>query len=553
MRRRIWLSFAGILVVSVLAGLVSYPNGPDISIGSYVKEVKVHLGLDLQGGTQLVYNADTSAIAATEQVSALDGVRDVIERRVNALGVSEPVVQTNQSGDQWRVIVELAGIHDVQQAIDTIGETPLLEFREQKTVSLTDEEKAQAETANAAAREQAQTVLEQALLPDADFSALANQYSQDPGNTDQATGEQRGGDLDFFTREVMVSEFADVVFDKLSVGQVNPEIVESQFGYHIIKKTDARDAEVRASHILFPKKSLEDSTQWSNTELSGKNLDRAVVTFDQTTNQPQVSLEFDSDGAKLFEDITSRNVSQIVGIFLDGSPISLPRVNQAITGGSAVISGDFNLDDARVLAQRLNAGALPVPISLVSQSQVGATLGTQSVEKSFFAGIVGLLMVILFMVTYYRLPGLIASVALVIYALITLALFKLIPITLTLAGVAGFILSVGMAVDANVLIFERSREELRNSRSLFGALEAGFSRAWPSIRDSNVSTLITCVMLGWFGTSVVQGFAITLGLGVLVSMFSAITISHTFLRVISAPWFERHQELFINTKHNNPQ
>ncbi|MBI5038067.1 MAG: protein translocase subunit SecD [Candidatus Kerfeldbacteria bacterium] len=550
MRKRIWLSFISIIAISILAGLASYPNGPDISIGNYFREVKVHLGLDLQGGTQLVYNADTSAIATTEQVSALDGVRDVVERRVNALGVSEPVVQTNQSGDQWRVIVELAGIHDVQQAIDTIGETPLLEFREQKTKELTSEEKAQAEASNAAAFEQAKSVLADALKPDADFAALANQYSQDPGNTDQETGEKRGGDLDFFTREVMVAEFADVVFDKLEVGQVYPDIVESEFGYHIIKKTDARNDEARASHILFAKQSVEGSVEWANTELSGKNLDRAIVTFDQTTNQPQVSLEFDSEGAKLFEDITARNVNQIVGIFLDGSPISLPRVNQAISGGSAVITGDFTLEDSRLLAQRLNAGALPVPIALVSQSQVGATLGTQSVEKSFFAGIAGILLVVVFMIAYYRLPGLIASIALVIYALITLALFKLIPITLTLAGVAGFILSVGMAVDANVLIFERSREELRNSRGLFGALEAGFARAWPSIRDSNISTLITCAILGWFGTSVVQGFAITLGLGVLISMFSAITVSHTFLRVISGPWFERHPKLFINIKHN---
>ncbi|MFZ6036025.1 MAG: protein translocase subunit SecD [Patescibacteria group bacterium] len=548
MRKKIWLTFGGIVLLALLAGLISYPKGPDLNIGNIHKQIKVHLGLDLEGGTRLVYNADISAITAGEEQSALDGVRDVIERRVNALGVTEPLVQTNKSGDQWRVIVELAGVFDIQQAIRMIGETPLLEFREQKTITPTDEEKKQIEQDNQAVREKAEEVLATALIPDADFAALANEYTQDPGNADATSGEGMGGDLGFFTRDQMVTEFADVVFDAMEPGDIYPELVQTQYGYHIIKKTAVESDTVRASHILFLTQSTEGSTEWANTDLSGKNLDRAVVTFDPTTNQPEVSLEFDTDGAELFSDITERNVGQVVGIFLDGEPISLPRVNQAITSGQAVITGNFMVEEARLLAQRLNAGALPVPVTLVSQENVGASLGSASVEKSFLAGLIGLASVAIFMIVYYRIPGLMAVCALIVYAIVVLAIFKLIPVTLTLAGVAGFILSIGMAVDANVLIFERSKEELADGRSLQSATEEGFRRAWLSIRDSNVSTLITCVILAWFGTSVVQGFAITLGIGVLVSMFSAITVSRTLLRLIMTQWSEKHSSLFVSTR-----
>jgi len=251
-------------------------------------------------------------------------------------------------------------------------------------------------------------------------------------------------------------------------------------------------------------------------------------------------LEFDNEGKDLFAEITERNLNKIVGIYLDGSPISLPRVNDKITDGRAIISGSFELEEAKLLAQRLNAGALPVPITLVTQQNIGASLGKVSVQKSLFAGIIGLVLVVLFMIIYYRLPGVIAIIALGIYTLIALAVFKLIPVTLTLAGVGGFILSIGMAVDANILIFERSREELREGKSLSTAVEEGFNRAWLSIRDSNISSLITCVILAWFGTSIVKGFAITLGIGVLLSMFSAITVTRTFMRLIASRWVERH-------------
>ncbi|XOU94855.1 MAG: protein translocase subunit SecD [Candidatus Kerfeldbacteria bacterium] len=547
LRKKVWLTFVGIIILAVLAGMLSYPSGPDIQIGEYFKEIKVHLGLDLQGGTHLVYDADTSQIEELEKEAALEGVRDVIERRVNAFGVSEPVIQTNRSGENWRIIVELAGVQDINQAISMIGETPLLEFKEEISNELTDDEKAVIESSNAEKKIKAEEVLAQVLVDGADFAIIANENTEDPGNLNFETNESKGGDLGFFSREVMIAEFSDVAFDKLSDGEIYPELVETQFGYHIIKRTGTNPEnadEVSASHILFSIQSTVGQPQFENTGLSGKQLERVAVEFEPNTNMPQVSLQFDAEGKDLFAEITERNIGKVVGIYLDGSPISMPRVNDVITAGSAVISGDFDLEEAKLLAQRLNAGALPVPITLVAQQNIGATLGKASVDKSLLAGIIGLTLVIIFMIIYYRVPGIVATVALIIYALLVLAVFKLVPVTLTLAGVAGFILSIGMAVDANVLIFERSREELRDGKHLDLAIEDGFSRAWPSIRDSNISSLITCVILAWFGTSVVQGFAITLGIGVLLSMFSAITVTRTLLRLIGKGWLSNHLSLF---------
>ncbi|MFH1388314.1 MAG: protein translocase subunit SecD, partial [Patescibacteria group bacterium] len=271
---------------------------------------------------------------------------------------------------------------------------------------------------------------------------------------------------------------------------------------------------------------------FSPTILTGRYLKGAELQFDQQTYQSQVSLEFDSEGAKIFEDLTRRNIGKRIAIYLDGSVISAPNVQEAISGGKAQITGNFTLDEAKELVQRLNAGALPVPIDLINQQTIGASLGSISLDKSLKAGIFGFLAILLFIIFYYRLPGLIASLALVIYVILVLAIFKLISVTLTLAGIAGFILSIGMAVDANVLIFERFKEEFKSGKSLGGSIDEGFDRAWPAIRDGNISTMITCIILFIFATGLVKGFALTLGIGVLVSMFSAIIITKTFLR-----WF----------------
>lgn len=521
---------------------IRFPNAPEISW---------KLGLDLLGGTHLVYEADMSGIGQSERNEALAGVRDVIERRVNAFGVSEPLVQTETTGSHYRIIVELAGIKDVNQAIKMIGETPTLDFREQDpagsnaTTTLTVPELTAEEKAyNVEAKKRAQDVLKKALAKGADFAALAKEYSEDIGSKDN------GGDLGYFGKDAMVKPFEDAVW-KLKVGQTTSSLVETNFGYHIIKKTGSKwvdgKEQVSASHILVSVKTpgsdakVDASTAgWKMTQLSGKQLKRAQVVFDPQTGEPTVQLTWNAEGQKLFGEITGANVGKPLGIFLDGQLISAPTVQAQITGGTAIISGNFSLEETKTLSRRLNAGALPVPITLVTQQTIDATLGIASLEKSLFAGIIGFLAVVVFMLFVYRLPGLMAGLALAAYTALTLAIFKLMGVTMSLAGIAGFILSIGMAVDANVLIFERVKEELRNNRTVGEALSEGFKRAWNSIRDSNVSSLITCAILIWFGTSTVRGFAITLAIGILVSMFTAIIVTRNFLRATIGSRIERH-------------
>ena len=406
------------------------PHFPDVSF---------KLGLDLQGGSHLVYEADLSKIEAKEKSEALQGLRDVIERRVNLFGVGEPVVRVQELAEHKRLIVELPGVKDVKEAIEAIGKTPYLEFREE----ITEEEREK---------------------------ILAN-YEQFKGKS----------------------------FEEIQ------EIPDWQ-------------------------SILKEDIYFKPTKLTGQYLKKAELGFDQTTFEPEVLLEFNKEGKDIFKEITSLNIGKRLAIYIDGYPISAPVVKEAITEGKARITGKFTVEEAKSLARNLNAGALPVPIELISQKTVGPVLGKISLEKSLKAGLIGFLMVILFMIGFYRLPGLLASLALIIYAGIILSLFKLIPVTLTLAGIGGVILSVGMAVDANVLIFERMKEEKRAGRSFSEMIERGFSRAWLSIRDSNLTTLIVALIMFFCGTSFIKGFALTLSLGILVSMFSAIFITRTFLR-----------------------
>jgi len=388
------------------------------------------LGLDLSGGTHLVYKADVSQVASSDLANSMDALRDVIERRVNVFGVSEPVVQVqNGSGfsgsGEERLIVDLPGVTDVSKAIEMIGQTPTLDFR-----------------------------------------------TENPNPQNATVGAN---------------------------GAVNVDL----------------------------------NSQYIPTGLTGRYLDKAILDFNQTTGEPIVSLQFNAEGATLFEKITKENIGKRVAIFLDGAPISIPTVNEAITGGKAQITGNFTPTEAKLLVGRLNSGALPVPISLISTQTIGPSLGEQATSAGVKAALIGFLAIALFLIIWYRLPGIIAVLALTMYVLMMLSIFKLVPVTLTAAGIAGFIISIGIAVDANVLIFERIKEELRKGDSISDSIHHGFKRAWLSVRDSNISSIITAIILFWFGTSLIKGFALVFLIGVIVSMISAISITRLFLYTLN--------------------
>jgi protein-export SecD/SecF family membrane protein len=415
-KSKIRLIVLGIFILFVLAGSLDYPiiwdkaanwisSHAGINIPEFYKK-PFRLGLDLQGGTHLVYEANLVGIEENERDSSMEGIRDLIERRVNLFGVAEPLVQINKVGDSNRLIVELPGVKDVAEAIKMIGGTPYLEFKEENA----------------------------------------------------------------------------------------------------------------------------DGTDFTNTSLTGRFLKSAQLEFDQTTYQPYVTLEFNDEGTKIFADLTKKNVGKRLAIYLDGAPISVPVVNEEIPSGKAQISGSFTQKEAKQLAERLNTGALPVPIILIGQQNIGASLGHDSLTKSLKAGIIGFLAILLFMIIFYRLSGFFASISLVIYVILLLAVFKLVPVTMTLAGIAGFLLSMGMAVDANILIFSRTKEELKSGRNYLDALDNGVKKAWSSIRDGNFTTILVGLILFIFGTSFVKGFALTLVVGNLVNMFSAIVITNYLIK-----------------------
>jgi preprotein translocase subunit SecD len=397
-------------------------NRPELNLSiaglNFQRDLNIKEGLDLAGGSHIVMSADMSKIRPEDRNRALESLRSIIERRVNFFGVSEPTIQTAKVSDDYRIIVELAGIKDTSAALGLIGQTAKLSFREEGSPS--------AQTATIAA-------------------------------------------------------------------------------------------------ILYQNFQKE-------TDLSGSDLARATAGFDQNTGEPIVNLEFTNEGAKKFEEITKRNLNRQVAIFLDDQLLMAPNVQSVISGGKAFISGQFTAYQTKEMAALLNSGALPAPVKVIEERTVGATLGQDSVNKSLIAGAIGLGIVAIFMIANYGFYGLIADIALIIYILFSLAIFKLVPVTLTLAGITGFILSIGMAVDANILIFERMKEELRWGKNKLQAIELGFVRAFPSIRDSNANSLIICAILYWFGTGAIRGFAVTLAIGIVVSLFTAITITRTLLR-----------------------
>jgi preprotein translocase subunit SecD len=389
------------------------------------RKISFKKGLDLEGGTSITLKADMKDITLDKRDSALESAKNVIERRINFFGVTEPVVQTARIGKDYRIIVEIPGVTDMNQAITLIGKTAKLTFWEEG---------------------------DQGSAKIASQSALS--------------------------------------FSLASYLGPNPR----------------------------------------KTKLSGSDLKSAQVSFDPNSGKPVVQLQFSKDGTMKFADITKRNVHKPVAMVLDEVVISAPLVDEVIVGGDAIIRGNFTTTEAKQLAIQLNAGALPVELSILEQKTIGATLGEQSLQKSFTAGIIGFAIIVVFMILLYGRLGVIASFALAIYTLLVLTIFRLVPVTITLAGIAGFILSIGIAVDANILIFERIKEETRKGKQHNIALSLGFSKAWDSIRDSNVASLITSTVLYLNGTGTVRGFALTLWIGVVVSLFTAITITRTILR-----------------------
>ena len=550
-RHSLRLKLFGVILLAIFAGVVAYPRVVSRVpwLGSAVAGLKVNLGLDLQGGIHLEYAVDTSQIPEEKRSDALQAALAVIERRVNAFGVGEPLVQLSRSGNEDRIIVELPGVKDVDEAKKMLKETPYLEFEEDNT----EEVQQQLDALNDASKKQAESVLEQAKSG-ADFAALAKAESKDPGSAD------KGGDLDFVSKGQFVKEFDDVIFNPdFKVGTVWPNLVETSFGWHIIKKTDEKGSgdsyQVRVSHILLPKRTIDqlpETARFKSTGLSGKNLKDARVDYGggQGLGLPQVSLQFDDEGAKLFADMTKRDIGKQIAILLDGKIISVPTVQAEIPNGQAVITGNYTLAEAKALVSRLNEGALPAPITLIGQQTVSASLGEASLKQSLFAGMVGIGAVMLFMIVYYRFFGFVADIALLLYAGLLFAIFKLssltaFPITLSLSGIAGFVLSIGMAVDANILIIERTWEEIQQGKHFSKAIEEGFRRAWSSIRDGNYSTLLTCLILMWLGTGFVKGFALILLLGVLFSMFTAIVLTRTLIDSMVGSWAERYFFLFV--------
>lgn len=408
------------------------------------------LGLDLSGGTRLTYKADVSKLTGSDVTDSMDALRDVIERRVNLLGVSEPVVQTEHAtlANEERLIVELPGVTDINQAIQNIGQTPTLEFK--------------------------------LVRPE-------------------------GPEKEQITKDI--TAFNDA-----------------------IKKGQTADLNDNVAKFLNDKNYLN----FIDTGLDGRLLVKSQLAFDQNTRKPYIELSFNDAGAALFAKLTRENVGKQMYIFLDGEPISAPTIQEEITGGKATINGTFTPAEAKTLVGRLNSGALPVPIALVGSQLVGPSLGADSVQKGVHSALIAFLLIAVFLIVWYRLPGLLSVFALTLYVVAMLAVFKFIPVTLSVAGIAGFIISIGLAVDANILIFERMKEELRNGKSIRESIETGFARAWTSIRDSNIAHLISAVILFWFGTSIVKGFALTLGLGVVLSMISAITVSRIFLLAVGS-------------------
>ncbi len=491
-----------IIIMVAIAIYIVIPNSPGIhvhALGINIdRNFNTNLGLDLVGGVQALLEADLPASTSINSTD-MNTARQIVENRVNGLGVSEAVVQI--AGER-RILVELPGETDPQKALATIQQTGLLEFVDMSSLST----------------QEAFALTGTTIRTDFGQSGQGSQTA--PAATSAVTPTETVSPTQSITSTAPVSGTTPIT------------------GTQPVTSTNTlTGTQATPTGPVF------------HTIMTGAALSNVGVQVNPTSGQYEVSFELKSNSAKTFADFTSTHVNQVLAIVLDKKVISAPTINSAITDGKGVIQGNFNAQSANDLAVQLRYGSLPIPLKVVTSQTVGPTLGQDSLRKSLLAGVIGLSVVILFMGLYYRLPGIVADLALLVYAITTFALFKLIPVTLTLPGIAGFVLSVGMAVDANVLIFERLKEELRAGRTLRQAIDLGWARAWPSIRDSNLSTLITCMILFWFGStfgaSIVKGFALTLSIGVAISMFTAIIVTRTFLHlVLDNVQFAEHHSWF---------
>jgi preprotein translocase subunit SecD len=478
-----------IIILTAFCVWVVWPTNPGLHIHlgplNFDRDIRVHRGLDLQGGMQVVLEADLPT-GQLPDADAMAAAKGIVESRVNGLGVAEPLVQL--AGPD-RIVVELPGVQDPELAISTLRQTGLLEFVDAGT-----------------------TFLPPGTEVKTSFSETGEFGVPTPVPAATATNSAPAGQ-----------------------GTGTPPVAETA--------TSSATPTAAVTEVVSPTTAAEPSPTATpkprifRTIITGQHLKTAAVGLDESS-RPEIRFQLTEEGGQIFAAHTTANIGSYLAIAMDGVIISCPRIETAITEASGRITGDFQLTQARSIVLQLRYGALPVPLRVIQNRTVGPTLGQDSVAKSTRAGIIGVVIVLLFMLVYYRLHGLMADIALTIYALVTFTMFKLIPVTLTLPGVAGFLFSIGTAVDANILIFERMKEELRHGKRFSSAIDAGFDRAWTSIRDSNLATFLTCAILYWFGSnfgaSMVKGFAVTLFLGVAVSMFTAISVTRTIIRVLYA-------------------
>ena len=592
-----------IAVVVIAAGLIL--GFQTFSVGGFQRGsdntlLGLSLGLDLQGGSHLVYQTnlvDPNTGARVEVTQdQMDALKLNIERRVNSSGLGEPIIQILGTD---RLLVQMPGLDDPERAKRIIGETARLEFKRRTfNVSRDLNEITSADIAGVtvdylpdpspATSTDASTQDTQASQAETQLLALMVEFT-DEGASKFLPVFVRMNES-FFRYQIAQQEFiqqlqqnpnavpsVDIIPDTLDIsveGNMSQRFTASAAStsrldtttYAFVVPAEEDTGEQPALEVATDR--VGDNAQLFFTEitgtvdepigLTGDNLSRAFPGQHTQSGIPIVNLEFDSEGTRIFGELTldivrkqeTEGVRDQIAIFLDDQELISPTVQTAITAGTAIIQGrDFTVERVRDIALQLEAGRLPVPIELIQERDVDAILGADSLAKSVVAGIVGLSLVLLFMTMYYRLPGLVAAIALIIYATLVLALFKILPVTLTLSGVAAVILSIGMAVDANILIFERMKDELRAGRTLLSSINIGFDRAWPAIRDGNISTLITCGILFWFadqlGASIVQGFAVTLAIGVVVSMFTAITVSRTLLRFVGTTRLTRSMRIWL--------